>query len=106
MRGCEVLTIELEIAILRIILSIKSRDISMKSAFILMIGVALLAISTLARADAAPHLRYADRKWSTLTLAIPANQAESIHVTNDSKETIEFDSFKLNREKTVSPGET
>ena len=37
---------------------------------------------------------------------MPANQAMTIQVVNASNETIEFESFKLNREKSMTPGET
>ena len=57
-------------------------------------------------ADSAAVIRFGDRKWAPLTLSIQAYRAAAIQVVNDSKETIEFESFKLNREKTVSPGET
>ncbi len=40
-----------------------------------------------------------------LTLTVPAGQPLIIRVVNASKETIEFESFKLNREKAISPGE-
>jgi hypothetical protein len=56
--------------------------------------------------DVAATIRFIDRKWSPLLVTIPANRPTTIRVANDSKETIEFESFKLNREKTVSPGET
>ena len=37
---------------------------------------------------------------------MPAGQPLTIQVVNVSKETIEFESFKLNREKAIQPGET
>ena len=49
---------------------------------------------------------YANHPDSPLTVTIPAGQALTIQVVNASKETIEFESFKLNREKAIQPGES
>lgn len=39
-------------------------------------------------------------------LVVPAGQPVVLTVVNSSRERIEFESFKLNREKVVGPGET
>jgi hypothetical protein len=52
------------------------------------------------------EIRFANHQFSPQTLTVPAGQALSIKVVNASNETIEFESFKLNREKAVSPGES
>jgi hypothetical protein len=56
--------------------------------------------------DTVIELRFENRRFTPQTITVPANQALTIRVTNASKEPIEFESFKLNREKVVGPGET
>ena len=56
--------------------------------------------------DTVIELRFENRSFTPQTVTVPANQALTIRVTNASKEPIEFESFKLNREKVVGPGET
>lgn len=76
---------------------------------------ALLALATFAptRMFAQPaasgdtiEIRYADRRFTPLEIEVPAQQALTLKVINTSKERIEFESFRLNREKVVGPGET
>lgn len=52
------------------------------------------------------ELRFENHRFIPRTISAPANQPLRIKVINASKETIEFESFKLNREKVVGPGET
>jgi len=52
------------------------------------------------------QIRFENHQFSPQTLAVPSGQKLIIKVVNASKETIEFESFKLNREKVVTPGET
>ena len=52
------------------------------------------------------ELRYENRKFIPQTLNVPANKAFRIKIVNTSKEAIEFESYKTNREKVVGPGET
>jgi plastocyanin len=47
-----------------------------------------------------------DHKFSPQTLIVPAGEPLQIKVANLSKETIEFESFSLNREKVVEPGKS
>ena len=47
-----------------------------------------------------------NHKWTPLNVTVPAHQALSIEVVNASNETIEFESFKLNRETAMTPGQT
>lgn len=56
--------------------------------------------------DSVVELRYENHRFAPQTIAVPANQPFRIKVINASKETIEFESFKLNRERVVGPGET
>jgi len=51
-------------------------------------------------------LRFENRRFSPQNLTVTANQRFIIKLFNASKETIEFESFKLDREKVVGPGET
>jgi plastocyanin len=56
--------------------------------------------------DDVVELRYENRKFIPQSLDVPANRSFRIKIVNGSKEAIEFESFKLNREKVVGPGET
>jgi plastocyanin len=56
-------------------------------------------------ADNAVELRYEGHRFSPANLTVPAGEAVTIRVVNASNETIEFESFRLNREKAVQPGE-
>ncbi len=57
-------------------------------------------------ADLVVELRFENNRFAPQTITVPVNQAFKIKVINASKETIEFESFKLNRERVVGPGET
>lgn len=73
-------------------------------------ALAVLAMTILGgnalAADSAVELRYENRRFAPQTITVPANRPFRVKVTNASKETIEFESFKLNRERVVGPGET
>lgn len=73
---------------------------------------ALAVLAFVGMAAAAAHadsnaieLRYEGHHFSPANLTVPAGEAVTIKVVNASNETIEFESFKLNREKAVQPGE-
>jgi Cupredoxin-like domain len=51
-------------------------------------------------------LRFENHRFAPERLAVPAGRSLVIKVENASRETIEFESFKLNREKVVQPGES
>jgi hypothetical protein len=70
--------------------------------------VATVGLATAAaRADnGAIELRFAGHRFSPANLFVPVGEAVTIKVVNASNETIEFESFRLNREKAVQPGET
>ena len=71
-------------------------------AVLALVGIAAAA----AHADGnAIELRYEGHRFSPVNLNVPAGEAVTIRVVNASNETIEFESFKLNREKAVQPGE-
>ena len=56
--------------------------------------------------DTVVELRFENRRFTPQTITVPSNQSIILRITNASKEAIEFESFKLNREKVVGPGET
>jgi hypothetical protein len=56
--------------------------------------------------DTVIELRLENRRFTPQTITVPSNQSITLRITNASKEAIEFESFKLNREKVVGPGET
>ncbi len=69
-------------------------------------GFLLLNCATVrAIAEDQPEIRFENHQFTPQTLSVPAGQKLSIKVVNASNETIEFESFKLNREKALSPGE-
>jgi plastocyanin len=74
----------------------------------LVAGATLLGICGRASAvdDASYEIRFQDHHFVPQNLTVAAGQPLSIKVLNSSLETIEFESFKLNREKALSPGET
>lgn len=59
-----------------------------------------------ARAQDGQEIRFENHKFTPQTLSVPCGQKLIIRVVNASQETIEFESFKLNREKVVTPGQT
>ncbi|HTM07258.1 MAG TPA: cupredoxin domain-containing protein [Verrucomicrobiae bacterium] len=59
-----------------------------------------------AAADDVLELRFEGRKFIPQTLEVPANRSFKIKIINVTKEAIEFESFKINREKVIGPGET
>jgi plastocyanin len=52
------------------------------------------------------ELRFEGHSFSPAILTVPAGEAVTIKVINASHEPIEFESFKLNREKAVQPGQS
>ncbi|HEY2525702.1 MAG TPA: cupredoxin domain-containing protein [Candidatus Binataceae bacterium] len=67
---------------------------------------AALALGAGAYADnSVVEVRFENHQFSPANLQVPAGQALTIRVVNASNETIEFESFRLNREKAVQPGE-
>ena len=56
--------------------------------------------------EAAYEIHFAEHRFTPMTLVVPADQPLELKVMNSSNERIEFESFKLNREKIVGPGET
>jgi hypothetical protein len=52
------------------------------------------------------EIRFEKHQFTPKILVIPAGRQVEIRVVNSSAERIEFESFKLNREKVVEPGQT
>jgi cupredoxin-like protein len=52
------------------------------------------------------ELRFEKHHFAPLTLTVPAGRPLLVKVINASDETIEFESFRLHREKVVEPGQT
>jgi Cupredoxin-like domain len=65
-----------------------------------------LTLLNLALAADSAEIRFEDHQFKPLNLTVPTGQPLTIKVINASNETIEFESFKLNREKAISPGES
>jgi hypothetical protein len=76
--------------------------------FLRTMAVAAIAVAGVgpALAQDEQELRFENHQFTPQTLSVPSGQKLTIKVINASKETIEFESFKLNREKVVTPGET
>ncbi len=71
------------------------------------IAAAFVGATALAGPDAdAPALSFRDGHFEPASLTVPANAPLALRVTNLSGEAIEFESFRLNRERVVSPGGT
>jgi plastocyanin len=93
---------------LRIVLNIIPEALNVAARKFLVPALAVLALVGIAAAAAdgnAIELRFERHHFSPVNLNVPAGEAVTIRVVNASNETIEFESFKLNREKAVQPGE-
>ena len=84
--------------------------ISFNKIAIAALAAALVAIPVLAesvQADQAPtELKFANGRFEPSTLTINANEPARLTVTNSGDSAIEFESFELNRERVVQPGQT
>jgi len=67
---------------------------------------ALPAASVGAQEAPAPLITFSDGHFTPQRLEVPAQKAFVLKIKNESKEVIEFESFNLNREKPIQPGET
>ncbi len=83
----------------------KNRTLQLTLAGFLLVSSA--GVSPASAGDtSATELRYENHRFQPQNLTVAAGQALILKVVNASPETIEFESFKLNREKAISPGET
>lgn len=69
-------------------------------------SLSLLVVSYAVAAAPTLQIRFDGHQFTPQTLTVPAHRPLVIKVTNASHEAIEFESFKLNREVALSPGET
>ena len=79
-----------------------SRSIAVALAFA---SFVLVGLAGAAHATSNVELRYANHRFMPASVKVPADRALTLRVVNASKQTIEFESFKLNREKVITPGE-
>ena len=82
---------------------------SLKSKVLTVVLGAAIAISLFTNHALAAdpiEIRFENHQFKPLNLTVPTGQALIIKVINSSNETIEFESFSLNREKAISPGES
>jgi cupredoxin-like protein len=56
-------------------------------------------------AEGAPAVRFQDGRFTPATFNVHAGQALSLRVVNQGSAPIEFESFELNRERVVQPGQ-
>jgi hypothetical protein len=73
------------------------------AAFTLALGA--VAASAPAFADDTPHLSIKDHRYVPDKIDVPANAKFKLIVKNEDAEPEEFESYDLNREKVVSPGQ-
>src|SRR5579872_180513 len=75
---------------------------------VLATGFAVVVIfsSTVRADDAPPQIKWVDGHFEPTAFNVPAGKAFKITVTNQGGSAIEFESFELNRERVVQPGET
>jgi plastocyanin len=82
--------------------------ISIRLTALLLVATALsfLTPGHAAAADSAVAIRFDNHHFTPQTLTVSAGWPLAIKVVNASSETIEFESFKLNREVAMTPSET
>ena len=71
-----------------------------------LVSAAMLAGAAAHAESSTAQLRFEGHRFSPEVLAVPAGEAVIIRIVNASNEAIEFESFKLNREKAVQPGQS
>jgi len=81
----------------------RTRSISLTLTLLLLVVLAFPAV--IRAEDGSAEVRFENHHFTPQTLTVPAGQRLAIKVVNASKETIEFESFKLNREVAMTPGE-
>lgn len=80
----------------------------MKLKNLIIIGMAIVSCSIRAAqmTDLSFMIEFKDHHFFPQNLAVPAGRPIRIKVVNSSRETIEFESFSLNRERAIKPGES
>lgn len=74
--------------------------------FIALIGSTASAAEPPEKPAPVVEIRFDRHRFSPEKVEVPAGVPLTLRVINTSEERIEFESFKLNREKPVAPGET
>ncbi|MGH7985041.1 MAG: cupredoxin domain-containing protein [Candidatus Binataceae bacterium] len=100
-------------AILRIVLNTKEPLMRIPHRSFLTSCLAICAILAVPAAlpaaqtnDSVVWLHYQNNRFAPQTLNVAAGEPLILKVLNSSKRTIEFESFKLNREQVLQPGQT
>ncbi len=70
------------------------------------LSLLVAGIAATAAATATLEIRFEGHQFTPQTLTVPAHRPLVVKVINASHQTIEFESFKLNREVALTPGET
>jgi len=73
---------------------------------LLLVATTLFSFASYAASVSTFEIRFDHHHFTPQTFDVPAGQPLVLKVTNASNETIEFESFKLNREVAMTPGET
>jgi hypothetical protein len=74
-----------------------------------LIVLLIITLTNVKASTAAPfivEINYLQHRFSPQKIDIPAGVPITLKVVNASKERIEFESFRLHREKVVGPGQT
>jgi Cupredoxin-like domain len=69
-----------------------------------LVAIFAAPLASFAGQSSAAELRFENHRFTPPTLTVPAGHALAITVVNASNEPIEFESFKLNRERAIEPG--
>ena len=73
--------------------------------FAALLLVASTAVAAAGETPAPPEILFKENHFTPRTLTVAAEHPLVLKVTNASNETIEFESFKLNREVAMTPGQ-
>lgn len=74
--------------------------------FAALILAASAAVAAAGDSPAPPEILFKENHFTPQTVTVAAEHPMVLKVTNASNETIEFESFKLNREVAMTPGQT
>src|SRR5271167_2954361 len=95
---------------MRVILSRINIDMNLSRVNKLLFINYLLFSAAILRGNETPdqvyEIRFVKHQFTPSVLVIPAGRQVEIRVVNSSAERIEFESFRLNREKVIEPGQT
>jgi hypothetical protein len=69
-----------------------------------LVAIFATPLASFAGQSSAAEVRFENHRFTPDMLTVPAGHALAITVVNASNEPIEFESFKLNRERAIEPG--